>query len=767
MSPPPGRPKEGSLPLGGTEAGPSEPLRARECLPKDCAFANAQAARSAKGAPVRLPPRDALRLALAPRSIAVIGASENPNKIGGRPLAYLARFGYRGPVYPINPTRAEVQGMRCFASLQALPEVPDLVIVAVAGQQAVDAVDDCGLAGVAVCIVMSSGFGETDAEGRQRELSMVARARGRGMRIVGPNSQGLANFGNGAVPNFSTMFTEVAPADGPVGIISQSGAMSVIPYGLLRARGVGVRHAHATGNDSDVTVCELATVVAEDPDLRLLLLYLEGIPDPWHLAEAAAVARGRGLPIVALKSGRTRAGQDAALSHTGALANEDRTVDAFFAEHGIWRAQSMADLVDTAQLYLKGWRPRGRRLVAISNSGAVCVLAADAASQAGMPLDPLSAATQAELKTILPGFATTTNPVDITAALLSNSGLFGAILPPIARDPAADAFLIGLAVAGAGYDVEAFAADAAKFAADTGKPLVVAAPQAAVGARFKDRGLAVYLTEGEAVHALGRFLSHAQLMAEVAARAPQLRPRPRTAGPARQLDEAASLALLAARGVAVVRHTLCRSPAQAIAAFDALGGATAVVKGNTDQASHKSELGLVRLGIVDAASVAGAWRDIVAAAASAGVALDGLIVAEQRRGRRELMIGARLDPQFGPVVLVGDGGKYVEAMPDLQVLLPPFDTDRVQAALRRLRIAPLLDGVRGEPALDTAAFCRSAVAVGALMCDDAAGITQLDVNPLIVGERGQGCVAVDAVVYREAAAAASPPAGAGPSPDPA
>ncbi len=210
---------------------------------------------------------------------------------------------------------------------------------------------------------------------------MVGRARARGMRLVGPNSQGLANFGSGAVASFSTMFTEVEPMDGPVGIVSQSGAMSVIPYGLLRGRGIGVRHAHATGNDADVTVCELAAVVAEDPALKLLLLYLEGIPDPWHLAEAAQVARERGLPIVALKAGRTPAGQEAALSHTGALASEDRTVDAFLAEHGIRRARDMVDLVDSAQLYLKGWRPRGRRLVAISNSGAVCVLTADAASR--------------------------------------------------------------------------------------------------------------------------------------------------------------------------------------------------------------------------------------------------------------------------------------------------------------------------------------------------------------------------------------------------
>ena len=713
-------------------------------------------------------PRAALRLALAPRSIAVIGASDNPHKIGGRPLAYLARFGFRGAVYPINPSRAEVQGARCFKGLHDLPEAPDVAIVALAGDAAIAAVDDCAQAGVALCIVMSSGFGEVDAQGKLREQAMTERARALGMRIVGPNSQGLANFGSGAVASFSTMFTEVAPLDGPLGIISQSGAMSVIPYGLLRARGIGVRHAHATGNDCDVSVCELACVVAEDPDLRLLLLYLEGIPDPWHLAEAARVARGRSLPIVALKAGRSAAGQEAALSHTGALANEDRTVDAFLAEHGIWRAQSMVDLVDTTQLYLKGWKPRGRRLVAISNSGAVCVLTADAASDADMPLEPLAPATQAELKAILPGFATTKNPVDLTAALLTNSGLFSAILPPIARDPAADAFLIGIAVAGTGYDVEAFARDTARFAADTGKPLVVAAPQLSVADRFKALGLAVYPTEGEAVRALGQFLSHAELQQAVAMRDVPVPCRPRVRRTSAMLDEAASLALLAARGVAVVRHTLCRSEAEARAAFDALvsrGVASVVVKGCTADASHKSELGLVRVGLHAVQDVAAAYRELHAAARDAGIGLRGVIVAERVHGLRELMIGARFDAVFGPVVLVGDGGKYVEAMPDVQVLLPPFDAAHVERALRRLRIAPLLDGVRGEPALDVAAFCRCAVAVGAWMSDASAGaltsdgdagITQLDINPLIVGARGEGCVAVDAVIYREVDAEPAP-----------
>ena len=309
-------------------------------------------------------PRDALRIALAPRSIAVIGASENPNKIGGRPIAYLSRFGFRGEVYPINPARETVQGLRAYPGLSALPAVPDVVVIAVPGQLAVDAVAECAAAGVRLAIVMASGFGETpDPVAQALERTMVSTARAAGMRLVGPNSQGLANFGNGAVPNFSTMFVETPARDGPIGIISQSGAMSVIPYGLLRARGLGVRHAHATGNDADISVCELATAVVEDPDLKLLLLYLEGLPDPWNRAEAARIARRRSLPIVVLKSGRSAAGAEAARSHTGALATEDRVVDAFLEDQGIWRVRTTVEMVDMAELYLKGWKPKGRRLV--------------------------------------------------------------------------------------------------------------------------------------------------------------------------------------------------------------------------------------------------------------------------------------------------------------------------------------------------------------------------------------------------------------------
>ncbi len=697
-----------------------------------------------------------LRAALDPTSVAIIGASENPNKVGGRPVHYLDKFGFTGKIFPINPSRTEIQGHQCYKSLGDLPEAPEMAIVAVAGDNAIGAVEDCAKAGVKIAVVMASGFGEVDpVEGKAKERAMVATAHRYGMRIVGPNSQGLANFGTGAIASFSTMFMDMdRDADrssGHVAMLSQSGALSTVPVGFLRERGIGVRHTHATGNDADITVGELAIAVAEDPEVKLMLLYLESIPEKKYLEELAAVALDRDLPIIALKSGRSEAGRQAAQSHTGALANEDRVVDAFFAQHGIWRAPDMRGLVEATDLYLKGWKPKGRRLVAISNSGAVCVMTADAATTVGMPMARLAPETDAKLKDILPSFATTTNPIDLTAALLSNSRLFGDILPVIATDPAADAFLIGVPVAGPGYDVEAFSRDAAAFAKQTGKPLVVAATQKGVAQQFEANGTTVFPTEVEAVTALHQFLAHRELMARVAARKDKLPPSSSVAvgDKTEMLNEADSLALLAARGIPVVPHRLCRSRAEAIAAFAAIGGPV-VVKGCSADIAHKSEFGLVKLNVVSREEAGEVYAEMEAIIRKESARFDGVIVGAMAKGRRELMIGAHRDPVFGPVVVVGDGGKYVEVFKDTELLLAPFDADDVKAALAKLRIAPLFAGVRGEAPMDVDALAKAVVTIGDLMRDDGASVISIDLNPVLLDTAGKGCVVVDAVVFRNA-----------------
>lgn len=690
---------------------------------------------------------DLLESALNPQSVAVIGASENIHKIGGRPIYYMQRHGFRGRIYPINPARQEVQGLESYSSLAALPEVPDLALVIVGGDKAVAAVDECAARGVKSAVVIASGFGEAGAEGRAVQQAMADRARAAGMRLYGPNTQGLANFGNGAIAGFSTLFVEVPPADGPIGIVSQSGGMSAMAYGLLRGRGLGVRHVHATGNEADVTVSDLAWAVAHDPEVKLLLLYLETIANPGMLARTAAYARERDLPIVAVKAGRSESGQKAASSHTGSLANEDRAVDAFFKHHGIWRVRDPHAQALAAEAYLKGWRPEGRRLVVISNSGASCVMGADASEELGLPLAELSPQTRQDVADRLPGFATASNPIDITAALLSNSGLFGDVLPAVAQDPAADLFFIHIPVAGAGYDVEAFAADTARFEAGTGKPVVVAAWQASVAAPFKARGIPTYASESEALGVLAQLASHTALMRRPH-RAWPAEPLPLLpAGAGRFMNEAESLALLAARDIPVVAHRLCRSARQARDAWTAMG-VPAVVKACSGDVPHKSEHGLVALHVRSADDAAALFEQQWTRLAELGASQDGVIVAAMHRGRHEFMVGARQDPVFGPVVVVGDGGRYVEALQDVAVLLPPFDSADVGAALRTLRIAPLLEGVRGEPPLDVAALCAVVVAVGRLIAAASGRIASIDVNPVLVGARGEGAMVLDALVER-------------------
>ncbi|MCF7767598.1 MAG: acetate--CoA ligase family protein [Achromobacter pulmonis] len=685
---------------------------------------------------------------LDPASIAIVGASDNPDKIGGRPIHYMRRHGYAGTLYPINPQRAEVQGERAWPSLAALPVAPDLAIVAVAGEQAVRAVDDCAALGVAAAIVISAGFSETGEAGRALQDAMTARARAAGMRIVGPNSQGLANFGNGAIASFSTMFLEVAPGDGPVAVISQSGGMCAMVYGLLRQRGIGVRHVHATGNEADVSVAELACATLRDPQVGCVLLYLESLREAGPLADAAALARARGVPLIVVKSGRSEAGARAAASHTGALANEDRAVDAFFEHHGILRARDPQELVRYAELALRAPLPQGPRVVVVSNSGASCVLASDAAAERGLEIAPLADATQQALADRLPGYATTVNPVDITAALLSNNGLFGQVLPVIGSDPAADMFLLDIPVAGRGYDVASFATDAANFARAASKPVAVVAWQDNVAATFRAHGLPVYADEIQAMDALlallrlrrlrerdgGAPASHGVVAAD---------PAPEAAGGF--LSEAASLALLAGNGLAVIEHAVCHTADEAVAAWRRIGAPVAL-KACSAQLPHKSEHGLVALGLDDDASLRAAFSHQAQTLGKLGVRDGAWLVARMHRGLHECALGARVDPVLGPVVMIGSGGKYVEALRDVAVLMPPFDAAQVVEKLRGLRIGALLQGVRGDPPADVEALARQAVALGEYARAAGPRLASIDINPVMVGAEGQGAVAVDALV---------------------
>ena len=666
-----------------------------------------------------------LRSALNPASVAIVGASDNPHKVGGRPILFLKRYGYRGAIYPINPGRPSVQGLRAFPSLNDTPTAPELAVVAIAGDEALGAVEACAARGVKVAVVMSSGFGETGELAKQNRMLAVAKAAG--MRLIGPNCQGLANFATGLVANFSTIFHETEARDGPVAVVSQSGANSQAIYTLLREKGLYARHVHATGNEADVTVAELAAAVAADDGVRLVLLYMEAIKDPAMLARAAAIARERDVPIVAMKAGRTASGQKAASSHTGALASEDAVVEAFFEQHGIWRANTPQQLVSAAQLYVSGHRPRGKRLVVLSNSGASCVMAADHAETRGMPLATVPTE---KLKAVLPAFAAGDNPIDVTGALLSNSGLFGAVLPIVGEHGQCDVLMLAIPVAGTGYDVPRFARDVASFQERYGVASAIAAPQASVREPFAAAGIATFAAEGEALDALAQVADHAALLRKPAR--PFLSGQPNRA--TRFLNEAESLAMLAKAGLPVVEHRLCKQESEVPV------GGDVVLKLCSADVPHKSDHGLVALSPPDPLAEFRRQRERCIAL---GARFEGVIVARRARGGRELALGARIDPAFGPVVLVGDGGIYLEALKDFRLLLPPFSEDDVLRKLGELRIAPLLGALRGQPPRDANAFARMAVRLGEAMVEWDGRVASVDINPVMVFN--EGAIAVDAL----------------------
>jgi acyl-CoA synthetase (NDP forming) len=689
---------------------------------------------------------DSPRFLHDPSSVAVFGASDNPDKVGGRPIHYMATLGYHGRVYPINPSRPEVQGLTAFPDLASLPEVPDVAVVAIGGQTAVDAVAACAAAGVKGCVILAAGFAEAhDEQGRLWQDEMVATAAAAGMRLVGPNAQGLASFDTGAVLSFSTMFTESPPLDGPIAIVSQSGGMCAVPYGLLRERGLGVRYVHGTGNDCDVSTAELIDTVLDDPGIRLVLTYIEGIADTAVFEAAARKALDRDVPIIALVGGRTEAGARAAASHTGSLANDRVVLDALLIKLGVRRVDSVTELVEAADVYLQGGRVRGDELTVVANGGGVCVTSSDHASTYGLRLSTFSDQTLAATTAVLPAFASASNPVDITGVLLTDSSMVRKVLDCLEVGADGDVFMISIPIAGRGYDLEEFASAACDFVVRSEAPVVVVSPQPQVAAVYRRRGLPVYADEAHAIRALAGYVHHDTLR-QAARLTGRPRLTPRAEGSTRLLNEADSLAVLETLGE-VVQHRLVPDAGSAVAAAAQFDGAV-VVKGCTSSVSHKSDHGLVELGLRGPDAVRCASERILSSMGELGFDIDGLLVEEMVRSANEVSVGAHRDPRFGPVVMVGAGGRYVEAVPDFAVLIPPFRRDDAIAAIEGLRMAPVLRGVRGEPALDVTAWADLAVAVGELMADPASDVESLDANPvlLVPTDSGTRAVIADAVV---------------------
>jgi acyl-CoA synthetase (NDP forming) len=688
-----------------------------------------------------------------PRAIAVVGASDDPVKIGGRPLAFLLRHGYAGRVFPVNPSRATVQGLAAFPSVAAIPEDVDLAIVVVPAERVEESLEAAAAKGIKAAIVFSSGFAEVGDAGRAAQARLRALAERTGLRIIGPNCQGFAHLPSRLVATFASPFLEPGLATGPIAMVSQSGAMAGMIYEMARAAGLGLNYWVSTGNEADVRAAEILGEVVEDPETRVACCYLEDVKDAARFRQALARAHRAGVPVFVLKSGRSAVGRRAASSHTGALAGEDAVYDAVFADWGAIRCADAAELLALPQAFLR-YQEAGRRVGILSNSGGLGVLSVDLCVDLGLVPAEFTAETTAVLRGALPDFAAAANPVDLTAQMLTDPTMLTRVLPALEADPGVDAIVFQIALLGAATDLGRLVSDVASVAQRTRKVVAVSCPQRPVVDAFRAGGVLAFDDASVALRSLAclaraterrpRWLERTTAAPPPPPAAPPL-PAGRT--PQQFLNEWESQRLLAPFGLPLVDTVFVTAGAAAPDAADQLGYPV-VVKVCAAALPHKSDVGGVALGLPDRAAVAEACHRIEAEvrARAPGVALEGFVIQRQARGVLELALGVKTDPVFGPVVLVGSGGVLIEVLRDFRLLLPPIDAGAAEEALRSLRIGALWDGVRGDAPLDLPAAVDLLRRLGEAARGLGASVKEIDLNPVLVGRRGEGVTVLDALV---------------------
>lgn len=687
---------------------------------------------------------------LAPRSIAIVGASATTSKIGAVPLHYLRTQGYAGTLYPVNPARAEIQGLRCYPDLRSIGQPVDLAIFAIPAAQADAALDDAAAAGVRHVVMFSAGFAEAGAEGGQAQQRFAARARAAGIRVLGPNCLGFMHVRNAVFATFSPVVATGTVQPGSVGIVSQSGAFGAYAYAMARERGVGLSAWITTGNESDIQVADCIAWMARDPDTRVVMAYLEGCHDGARLREALALARAAGKPVVVVKVGRTELGAQAAASHTAALAGNDAAFDALFRQYGAWRARSIEEFFDVAHCLAVSGLPANGRVGLLTVSGGVGVLMADDAAEAGLDVAPLPTVAQERILARVP-LAATRNPVDVTGQVTAEIDVLAFAARTMLADGGYGSLLIFLAAAGLTPAMcEMQRTLASELRRDFPGRLVVFSTltDADQQRALQSLGCLAFADPGRAIRVLAAMdffrVQQANIPAAAAVVPCALRPGAR--------NEADALALLQAHGVAVVPVRRARGRDEAMAQADALGYPV-VMKVLSSAILHKSDVGGVVLHIGDAQQAGAAYDRILAGvhAALSDAVLDGVLLAPMVRGGVECILGAHRDPDLGAVVMLGAGGVHAELLRDVSLRMAPVDAHQARAMVAELRMAPLLHGYRGAPVADVDALVQAIVRLSELAAAAGDTLESIDVNPFTVLPAGQGALALDAVVLGRAA----------------
>ena len=689
----------------------------------------------------RARPRVELDRILHPRSVAVFGASDSKDKFGGRIMSFLVQHGFAGEIYPINPRRAEVLGRRAYAAIAAAPSPPDVAILAVPGGSLVDSVTEAAAAGVGCCVIISTGFAEAGVEGAARQAALVEIARRSGMRLVGPNCMGLIVPHHHLALCSSVVLDTERLRDGSISLVSQSGALMVSIFDRAAADGIGFRHCVSLGNQVDLEISDFVEHLVAEPQTEAICVYVEGLLDGARFRRALGAARRAGKPVLIVKTGRTAAGVKSARSHTASLAGDWAVFETVCREEGAVLAQQPEDMVRAAQFLVRHTAPRRGGVAILSSSGGGCGIASDRVSELGLPLARLAPATRDKLgEILLPPQAD--NPIDL-----------GGRKAPEEIEIAGDAARIIFGDEGVSYGL-AILTSMPFFARRTrligeaaqalDKPVMIALTpgRAADGPRRALGEIGQFHFDGieDALRALALVVDHDRRRADPpqASVRPAGLPRLDARLPDGPLSERDARQLLESYGVAFAPERRVGTPAEAAAAAPALGFPVAL-KAVSRTIVHKSDAGAVRLDLRSAGEVAAAAHDM-----AARLQVEGFVVQPMVRGEAEVIVGARRDPHFGPVVLAGLGGIAVEILEDVALAPAPVTPERARALLDGLRAAPLLHGARGRPPLDVTAVVETIVRVSWLAADLGPRLVELEINPLIVRRAGDGVLAVDA-----------------------
>lgn len=692
---------------------------------------------------------------LSPRSVAIIGASADFNKINGRPIRNLLEKGYAGKIFPINPKYDKIGDLTCYPSVEAVPDTIDLAIVILPAGAVVEAFKALGRKKVPAAVVFSAGFGETGPEGKALEQALVETARANNIRLCGPNCLGLINAFDGMLATFS-QYADGENVPGPIAFVTQSGAFGTAIAALARNRSLGLGFFVNTGNEADIDFVDTMSALIEDPRVKVGTGYVEGIRNGAGLAALGRRSLELGKPVIVMKVGRTKVGSRAVSSHTGALAGEDAIFDGVAKQFGLIRARNEEEMLDMAQVFAYCDLPKGNGLAIATQSGGAGVQMADRADDLGLKVPVLLAETQEKIGKSIPGFGVATNPIDVTGQFVAQPAILRDSLKLMLTDPQVDIGVVWIELMHKNVDLLVSVFEEVK--AQSTKPLVVvwvAAPDAAVKELAKRKIPLLRSGEAaiEAIAGLVQF-SKAQQLAKntgsAIAKPAAEHEWQRAMASAKNADgglvaSAVAMALLNAYGVNFPPATLAATVDDAKAAASTLGYPVAL-KIESGQIAHKTEVGGVQLNLQTPDALANAWASISASvkAKAPNAKIDGMLVQKMSSGDVEFVIGLQRDPSFGPVIMAGLGGIFIEVLKDVVFRQCPVSTADAEQMLDELHAKAVLDGARGKAPVDRKKLAALIAQVSRFAVDAGPRLSELDLNPIMI--RGDQMVAVDALL---------------------